>query len=210
MENIVKHFEITHWVDFIRAVGTDEHAGMQQHLSAGCEPCGRTVDLLRRFAAAAVAAEVAPAVPAAVLRRAQAIARLHQPEKVGLVQLIARLVYDSFREPLPAGIRTDRTGTRQILYEAGDICIDLRLEFERAGRLVSLVGQVSSCDQSDRCVAALPLTLMSGAEVLAQTTTNQYGEFQFEYEPRQPLSIHLAWQGSWIQIPLADDYEMAA
>lgn len=207
----MKHFEITQWVDFVRAVASaDEHARMQQHLASGCTACAHTVDLLQRLAQTVVAAESVPEVPAAVLKRAQTIASLRKREKVGLAQVIATLVYDSFRQPLPAGIRTDRIGSRQLLYEAGDICIDLRIDFEKGGRLISLVGQASSREQSERGLVSLPVILMSGSELLAQTVTNEYGEFQFEYEPRLHVSLHLPWQEKWIQILLAEEDEMAA
>jgi hypothetical protein len=210
-ETTVKHFDITRWADFARGVGSREaQAEMQEHLSSGCEACAHTRDLLHRFGETLLSAEATPPVPAAVLQRAEGIFRLRQPEKIGFVQVLAQLVYDSFREPLPVGIRTGRSGSRQVLYEAGDICIDLRLEFEKGGALVSLVGQVSNRQRPHHSLAGVPLVLMSGTELLARTLTNQYGEFQLEYEPRNCLSLHLSSEQNWIQVPLAGAYETQA
>lgn len=207
----MKHFDITRWADFIRGTGSrEEQEEMQEHLLTGCESCARMRDLLQRFGETLLSAEATPVVPAAVVQRAEAIFALRQPEKIGFAQVLARLVYDSFREPLPAGIRTGRSASRQVLYEAGEICIDLRLEFENGGALVSLVGQVSNRQQPHQSLAGVPLVLMSGPELLARTLTNQYGEFQLEYEPRTSLSLHLGSQEHWIQVPLGNTCEMQA
>jgi len=53
--------------------------------------------------------------------------------------MMARLLFDSLLEPIPAGTRASHFLPRQLAYSAGSVLIDLRLE-HRSGR-VCLVGQ---------------------------------------------------------------------
>jgi len=64
-------------------------------------------------------------VPQYALRCARTIFILQQPQKVQILPRIpVRLLYDSFREPLPAGLRTQQRLSRQALYQAGDYSLD--------------------------------------------------------------------------------------
>ena len=53
-----------------------------------------------------------------------------------------RLQFDSFLKPLPVGLRSQHRMTRQTLYRAGNYTVDLGQEYERAGSLITLSGQV--------------------------------------------------------------------
>src|SRR2546425_1493261 len=114
---------------------------MERHLASGCRKCRRTAELLSKLAAAA-RNDSRVQVPQYALRCAQAIFVLQQPERVQILPRIpVRLLYDSFREPLPAGVRTQQRLSRQALYQAGDYSLDLQLEKERGSPRVALVGQ---------------------------------------------------------------------
>src|SRR5437879_12818410 len=100
-------------------------------ISSGCRKCRRTTDLLHKVEAA-TRSDSQVHVPDYALRCARAIFFLQQPEKVQILpRMPARLLYDSFREPLPAGLRTQQRLSRQYLYQAGDYSLDLWLEHER-------------------------------------------------------------------------------
>jgi len=103
----------------------------------------------------------------------------------------ARLLYDSFREPLPAGLRTQQRLSRQYLYQAGDYSLDLRLENERGSPRVALVGQIQNRKQPGKRLGSVPVQLLSGKQVLAQATSNSLGEFQMEYEPSKHLRLYV-------------------
>lgn len=199
----MKHFDIAQWTDFVRGLGAScERAIMQQHLSQ-CESCAQLNDMLRRLLLVA-SSDSAPEVPEDVMRNARAIFSLRNPEKITVASLIARLVYDSFREPLPAGVRSQRNMARVALYEAGEFCIDLRLEYQRSDARVGLVGQIVDRKNPELRVAGVPLSIQSGHKVLAQTSTNQYGEFQMEYRPTACLSLHIQLDENCIEVPWAD------
>jgi hypothetical protein len=117
-------------------------------------------------------------------------------------RLVPRLVFDSFRDPLPVGIRSGEPIVRQVLYEAGPYSIDLRFDHDRGSRRVWLTGQIAS-DQPDRHVDRLTVWVTAGAQPAAQACTNNHGEFQLDYEPHPELQLHIGVQPrEQIELPL--------
>ena len=201
-------YESDRWVDYARGVGTAaESTAMQAHLSSGCEACGRQGALWERLAATARAeAEYEP--PPDAVRLARAIFARRAPERArNPVRILARLVYDSFRDPLPAGLRAaDRPS--QARFEADLYSLDLHLNRERvdreigAGRMV-LVGQIAYGDRPGKGLADQPVLLMSGNRVVARGVSNDRGEFQLEYDPRARLRLRIPVEaGKRIEIRL--------
>jgi len=142
-------------------------------------------------------------VPQSAVRMARAIFVLHKPEQVQLhPRTLARLVFDSFREPAAAGVRSERQLARQTLYEAGDYTIDLRLEADADPAKVVMVGQIANRVQPEQPPRSVPVLLQAGREELGRTTTNEFGEFQLAYQPRTPLRllIPIPLQGAQLEI----------
>ena len=155
----MKHFDNWQWADFVRGLCDESTRSMMQaHLSSGCASCQKTVDTLRAIVVEA-RAEVAVCAPEYAVRHALARRiRMNRPE-TRLVRLIAQLVYDSAREPLPAGIRAGDRLSRRALFEAGDYQVDLQLDRQPTSDLVTLVGQVVGRRQA-RQSADVPVWLM--------------------------------------------------
>src|SRR5437870_8972055 len=105
----MKHLDLIQLTDYIReATAEAQAAAMEAHLASGCQKCRLTADLLHKLAAAA-RSDSQVQVPDYALRCARAIFLLQQPEKVQILPRIpTQLLYDSFREPLPAGLRTQQ------------------------------------------------------------------------------------------------------
>jgi len=202
----MKHFELAEWTDFVRGlVEKSARLPLEHHLASGCRKCRHTADLLRKLVTAA-RNDSQVQVPDYALRCARAIFFLQQPEKVQILPRIpARLLYDSFREPLPAGLRTQQRLSRQYLYQAGDYSLDLRLENERGSPRVALVGQIQNRKQPGKRLGSVPVQLLSGKQVLAQATSNSLGEFQMEYEPSKHLRLYVPVRqaGKQIEVPLS-------
>jgi hypothetical protein len=188
----MKHFGLAEWTDFVRGlVEKSARPALEHHLASGCRKCRHTADLLRKLVMAA-RSDSQVQVPDYALRCARAIFLLQQPEKVLILPRIpARLLYDSFREPLPAGLRTQQRLSRQYLYQAGDYSLDVRLENERGSPRVALVGQIQNRKQPGKRLGSVPVQLLSGKQVLAQATSNSLGEFQMEYEPNKHLRLYV-------------------
>jgi len=201
----VKHFATEDWIDFAHGLaGEQNQAAMRRHLDGGCRKCEATVAMLQR-AIAAAKADAKYDVPDYAVRSARAIFALQRPEKVHILpKMLAKLVFDSFREPAMAGVRSQHKITRQAMYEAGDYCVDLRMEHEHGSSNVVLVGQIADRQHPEKGLGSLPVVLMSGKEVIGRAISNGFGEFQIEYQPKKSLSLHVPVEtaGKQIEVPL--------
>jgi hypothetical protein len=200
----MKHFSIWQWTDYARAVGDDVvRAAMATHLAGGCARCQRIANVLRR-AASTAHAEADSEPPEHAIRYAQAIYSLSRPESAGFPRLIARLVHDSFREPLPAGLRAQDRSSRHALYEAGSYSLDLQLEQQVSSGLVTLIGQLADRNKPATSTADVPVWLMGRKSLVASTLCNPFGEFQLEYAPARDLrlSVPLRTAGRRLDVSL--------
>jgi CheY-like chemotaxis protein len=93
---------------------------------------------------------------------------------------IAQLVFDSFRQPLPAGVRTLRAPSRQLVYEYGKVKVDMVLDpLKQAGRM-ALVGQVLNLAEPGERSDSLQVALRGPEGRVDTARTNQFGEFSLE------------------------------
>jgi hypothetical protein len=99
---------------------------------------------------------------------------------VSSIAVMAQLLFDSFLEAVPEGIRSSQSSPRQLMYSAGNLIVDLRIE-HRAGR-VYIVGQAQQRSGRDPGVAGRSLCVLAGAKTMARTRSTRFGEFQFELE----------------------------
>ena len=199
----MRHFDIWQWTDYARGlVAGVDRSPMDAHLFSGCQRCQRTVNVLRGVAAAA-RGETGPP-PEHAIRYAQAICSLHRPEKISFPRWVARLVHDTVREPLPAGMRAEDRLSRHALYEAGSYSLDLQLENQLASGLVTLIGQLADRNKPAISTAAVPVWLMEGERLVTSTLSNRFGEFQLEYAPscRLRLSLPLPAVRKRLEVPL--------
>ncbi len=203
----MSHFECGEWVDYIRGlVSEQDRLAMRAHLLSPCQKCGKTVESLRKLAVI-LGEENRYEVPAHVIRGVRAVYGLQQPERVYVLpRIVGRLVYDSFRQPLPAGLRSRHRLSRQALYKAAHYSLDLRLERHHGGGGVTLVGQVANERDPARPPADLPVFLMSGKRIVARTFSNAYGEFQLNYQPARHLRLYVQANqelGKHIEVPMS-------
>lgn len=95
---------------------------------------------------------------------------------------VASLLFDSFRSPVLAGVRSAESASQQLLYGAGDYRIDVRIEPQLDSEKVVLIGQVLNSADPDERLAAAPVILLKGRTILAESVTSEFGEFQIECE----------------------------
>jgi hypothetical protein len=198
----MKHFTLEEWADFVREViSHEQRATMQRHLDHGCKKCLKAVGLWRNVSDFA-RSEMAYIPPETAVRSAKAYYAFNRPQE-GLsgVARIAKLIFDSFRQPLAAGVRTASVSARQLLYKVQDIQVDIRLEPE--ARRSSMVGQVLDSSRPDPAVKGAAVILLRGGQDVARTATNDFGEFQLEFDSEEllQLSIKVGEQGT-VLIPL--------
>jgi len=193
----MKHFNIWQWTDYARGLSNEaDRAALDAHLSSGCARCARTASTFRSVTVMA-GGEAGNEPPEHAIRYAQAVYSLLRPETMSLPRLLARLVRDSMREPLPAGIRAQAGLSRHALYEAGSFYLDLQLDLQHASGPVTLVGQLADRHNPSTNVA-VPVWLMQQKRVVASTLCDRFGEFQLEYTPARDL---------WLYLPLREAHK---
>jgi hypothetical protein len=187
------HFSEEDWLDFARDQAAGTKAGMQAHLAAGCHPCAATLRFWRSALAVAARDVSAEPPPESAIRQARASFGLARPK--GLVARAAEaasLAFDSFRQPLPAGVRATGTSPRQMLYQAGPYVLRLRVEPGSASERLSVVGQVVDDADPTRAMKDLAVLVFSGTHAVDRTLTNNLGEFELEPEPADNLRLSVA------------------
>jgi hypothetical protein len=138
------------------------------------------------------------------VRYAQAFYSHVRPE-TKLERLLARLVYDSDTEPLPAGIRAGARLSRRAMFAAGDHQVDLQLDRQPTSDIVTLVGQVVGRNQAAN-LADVPVWLMQRDSLVMRTTCNTFGEFRLEYEPRRNLRLLFSLEEIGKRLEIALDH----
>lgn len=198
------HFEDKVWADFVRqTIQPDTRSAVERHLEEGCKECSKSLSQWQ-FLAASANRERSYTPPQDVVRMVKQEFAIQLPKTEEENTLLATLVFDSFAQPAVAGVRSAAVGSRQLLYKANEITIDLRFEFQPLQSKVFVVGQV--LEKNESCAMPIPLLLFNenGAAVL-ETETSEYGEFQFEFDTKERLrlSFELA-AGRRVQVPLSD------
>jgi hypothetical protein len=193
----VKHFSESSWADFVRnLVSETTRMTMQKHLDDGCERCIATLRTWENVLSVAQGESVLTP-PGDVVRVVKSFTVA--PEASPGV----RLVFDSNLQPAAAGIRGS-ISARQLLFQTDQYYIDLRLEPRRESDRGFLVGQVMNRSGNDWVAQGVSVRLRTGKLPLAETTANQFGEFQFEFEAAADLCISIAQdQDTEVVLPLS-------
>jgi hypothetical protein len=206
----MRHYEISEWADFARNLLSGQaREEMEQHLASGCTSCGATLDFLRNVAAAAAVENLYESATPALVSSAHELFEgrgMRTIDRVveALQVLAGHMTYDSASDLLPQGTRAHRASTRQMMFEAGDYCLDLRIDRELDSSRVTLVGQLASQKDPRVQMARLQVLILSGDRILSQTASNEFGEFSLECVARQNvrLCVPMTAAGVRVEIPL--------
>lgn len=185
-----EHFREEDWLDFAREVGDGEHrARVARHLEEGCPDCEQT---FRLWAAVLSIADQATqsGPPEHVLGRMKERYALQRPKKLReRIAAPAALVFDSFRQPLLAGMRASAgVPGRQLLYKAGRYTIKLQVEAAARER-VSIVGQILDDQEPAGGLRDIAVLALGGSRTLDRTVTNPLGEFHLEPDATDKLQL---------------------
>jgi hypothetical protein len=186
-----EHFREEDWLDFAREVGDREHrARVAQHLEAGCSECEET---FRLWAAVLSVADQATqgGPPEFVLGRMKERFSVRRPKKLGeRIAAQAALVFDSFRQPLLAGMRASAgVPARQLLYKAGRYTIKLQVEPGADEGRLSIVGQILDDKDPSAGLRDIAVLALRGSKTLDRTVTNPLGEFHLEPDAKGKLQL---------------------
>ena len=203
----MKHYGVGEWTDLVRdLVSREQRSEMEEH-RANCSKCEAMFEFLRRVAITAQNESFYEAATEALLpaaRRAFALQKAAGTTRDRLFRvlqtLVAQLTYDSAADLQPAGARGPRPTSRQMLYEAGDYCLDLRFDREPDSLGIALVGQIANRKKPGSNLATLPVFIVSNNEIVAEAASNQFGEFSLDYTPRAGLLLRVALADAGIQL----------
>jgi hypothetical protein len=201
----MKHYGIGQWVDFARGLTPEQEGNtMREHLATGCPDCREVLGFCDKLAR--VCLTLAPRrAPEAAVRNARAIFPVRLPDRPKrAVRIPIEVIYDSFLVPAPAGMRASWQVGWQGLYRAGECSLDLRIEPELQSSRAAVIGQISNHTVPETEMANIPICLRSGKQVVAETVSNRFGEFQMEYEQqgRLQLCVYLDGGARRIEVPL--------
>jgi hypothetical protein len=190
---MMEHFSVEKWIDFAnQAVASDEKERMEQHLNLGCKSCQETVSLWQRVrASAAMEGNYEPPENAVRIAKAAFAGVALASRKKGAGNPV-KLLFDSFMQPVLAGVRSAGAGTRQMLYRADPYQIDVQLEMKPSGNRIVVTGQLLNLSN--------PKIIASGTRVLVSnmhgdvvhTVANQFGEFSGEVKNSGDLQLTFA------------------
>lgn len=199
-----EHFTDENWSDYVRGLfPAHEAAAIEQHIQKGCETCHQSLRLWRTVAEIA-SSEVRSEVPEDLVRASRAAYAGWRLQQLPKRAIMARLIFDSWLEPLPSGVRSGSAAPRRIVERAGQWSVDLRFE-PAAGKRMLLMGQVLGSGQQVRTRANMPVVLMNTDALVAETLANEFGEFQMQFDQAKGLRIYVDVPGQRpIEIVLPD------
>lgn len=181
--NGMPHYSLEKWVDFARnVVREDEKVEMQSHLETGCTSCSKELAMWQRLQKVARREPAYSPSEGAVRTVNASFSNRSTGRSSHPKSRIASLLFDSFRGPLLAGVRSSGSASQQLLYGAGDYRIDVRIEPQMDSEKVVLIGQVLNSADPDERLSAAPISLLKGRKILAEAVTSEFGEFHIECE----------------------------
>ncbi|MGA2388753.1 MAG: hypothetical protein ABSF97_07330 [Candidatus Sulfotelmatobacter sp.] len=195
------HFSEQSWSDFVRGVSAAEISGnIRTHLSTGCPKCKTDIDVwsqIRKLASEEAA--FTPPENLVHLVKVGFAGREPQPKK----RTLANIIFDSFAQPLPAGVRSGGPNIWQVICEAEGLMVDLRFGRRAHGKVVQLTGQVLDKQAvQPRQNVAVDLSTDED-QLLGTTVANAFGEFQMEFEAKEFVWLSItAGSRNTVWVPL--------
>ena len=199
------HFSEQSWVDFARGVNRTELSGaITAHLANGCSKCETTHDAWSRVSKFADAEE--SYTPPENLIRLVKLGFASKAAQEPRTWTLASLVFDSFAQPLPAGVRSGALRVWQVIYEAEGLTVDLHFGRRSQSREVHIVGQVFDKHAVQALQDSATVELSTEYEQLvASAAVSGLGEFHLEFEPKDHLWLSVKSAGrNTVRIPLTN------
>jgi hypothetical protein len=196
------HYSMEKWVDFARnVIGEKERGAMQSHLENGCKECSKVLRMWQRVYSVA-RHEHSFEPPESAVRSMKGTFAIEGPRHANRrVPAIASLLFDSFLSPQAAGVRSAATSARQLLYAAGCYRIDVRIEPKVDSDNIALVGQVLNSADPGGSIGEVPVALIRGQRVLAETVTSKFGEFHLESDAEGSFQLRVSVLGEELRLP---------
>jgi len=193
----MSHFADETWFDYVRnLLPPDQKQAMTTHLNEDCAECNERYNIWKRVFDTVTRESRYSPQPSDVTRVTAAFEK-YQRSRRPSTGVLATLVFDSLHNAAPAGFRSVLAHARHLLYEANNWTIALRLKAE-PGNQVSLVGHVTQTGASSVTEGSdLEVTVSRGDTLIAQTISNNVGEFDLEYQNLDALRLRLRFSDEY-------------
>jgi hypothetical protein len=207
----MKHYSLEQWVDFARDVVSDkERVAMQAHLDEGCKECSKSAGLLKRVHNTARRERGYEPSDTSV-RTAKGMFGIHGPRKARSGKsAILELLFDSSRVVLPAGVRSSAAAARQLLYGVGEFRVDVRIEPHGNSGAVSIIGQILDFANRGARLLEVPVALVSNRKILAESATNEFGEFHLECDRESDFHLRVKLPSKEVSLPVVAPFTIGA
>jgi hypothetical protein len=207
----MQHFSEQPWADFVRGIsGSEASRDIKAHLASGCLKCKTAHDAWSRVERLA-SEEGAYAPPENLVRLvklgfASKPGFAGKPAQPARTWALANLVFDSFAQPLLAGVRSGALNVWQVIYEAEGLTVDLRFGRRAQSKAVHLVGQVFDKREVRALQNNATVELSTEQDqMVATTAVSTLGEFHIEFEAKEHLWLSVKAVGrNPVRIPLTN------
>jgi hypothetical protein len=199
------HFSEQSWIDLVRGVNRPEQGeDIKAHLARGCSKCKAAHDVWSRVGRLATNDEsyTPPDNLVRLVKLGFATHFAEQPSKWTL----AKLVFDGFAQPLPAGVRSGALRVWQVIYEAEGLTVDLHFGRRAQSEAVHIVGQVfdKTTAQALQDNATVELST-EHKQLVGIAPVTSLGEFYLEFEAKEHLWLSVKSAGrNTERIPLSN------
>jgi hypothetical protein len=185
----VKHFSEQVWTDFVRGISPAKtNREIEAHIASGCPDCVEACGVWKKVRSIATN-EPSLTPPDNVVRRVEWEFATRQSPRPS-PWTTATLVFDSLSQPLTVGVRSGASASRQLVFDAEGTMVDLVLDTRPQSGTISLVGQVVHKAGSKIAPRQVAVTLWTETgQPLAETSANEFGEFQLEFAAQNRLRL---------------------
>jgi hypothetical protein len=184
----MRHLSSEKLVSYIEGNAPEaDKLSVETHLNA-CLQCSKFKRNLERVMGRLADAHTLEPSPKAFQASLDLFQLGNPPEKGILRTIMASLVFDTFDEPLLAeGTRRIGAAPRQLLFRAGEIDVDIKVDSTASHDRLTLEGQV--LPSTSKFIENVAVKLQSHGIVRYQTRTNEVGEFSFDEVPRDTYHL---------------------
>ncbi|HSU33012.1 MAG TPA: hypothetical protein VLJ11_17440 [Bryobacteraceae bacterium] len=192
----MSHFPSRDWVDLAHGLGVlEQQDQMQRHLEDGCETCHKDSEFWGGIADC-LSREPGLEVPEPAIRLVEAAFTSEKIPGWFALAEVPRVLFDSWMHPPAVAARAaGPRSARQVIYEAEPFVIDIRMESDPSRQHVLVTGQVLNSNSPDTGAEQVEVVLLRGEDVVARTSANAAGEFDFGCETRQELRLFINIRG---------------
>lgn len=176
---------------------------IESHLKTNCAECQRAHEFIGSLTGV-IRRDRQATPPEALVARARAIFRPPseaQSLPSSTFETLAKLVFDSFEEPAPVGVRGHFSPNRHVVFDDRGLVVDLRLEADAGTKCQAIAGQLQTQDLDAKELEGLPLMLVAEGRVIECARTTALGEFMFRNVPCLDVSLYVVWGERMVKVP---------